>query len=146
MRTLTSILIGLLTLIFAGCSHNNGNIGNWFGTWHVTEITVNGETLETYNQNMYFKFQANICDIITVSPHHDNFEHFARFQEQDNHTILIDFGHTDEWNPVEFDAPAESLLENGPNVLKVSNKGSRKKILTLDKEDGTTINYTLRKQ
>lgn len=146
MRNLTVKLIGLLSLILAGCTHNNGYIGDWFGTWQVTEIAVNGEKQDSYTRNMFFKFQTDICNIITVYPHNTYDEHFARFKNEGNNTILIDFGYTDEWNPIEFDAPEESMFSNGPNILNVKRESSREKLLTLRKEEGLTITYKLKKQ
>ena len=40
MKTLRHTLIALLTLVgLSGCTHNDGDIGIWFGTWMVEDIT-----------------------------------------------------------------------------------------------------------
>ncbi len=146
MYRLTSILLGLVLLLTVGCTQNNGNIGLWFGTWQVTEISVDCEPQQDYEKNMFFKFQANVCDVITVFPHETYYQHFAEFTEVDKNTIIVDFSHTDEWNPVEFDVPTGSFLENGKNIFNVTKHNNRKLTLTLQKPDGTTITYSLKKQ
>lgn len=146
MHRLTSLLIGFALLLTVGCTQNNGNIGIWFGTWQVTQIAVDGEPQKDYDNNMFFKFQANVCDIITVLPHNVYYQHFAEFTEVDSKTIIVDFSHTDEWNPVEFDAPLSSFLENGKNILKVTKHNNRKLTLTLQTAEGSTVTYSLKKQ
>lgn len=32
----------LLLFVVSGCTRNNGDIGDWFGKWQVTEVKVNG--------------------------------------------------------------------------------------------------------
>lgn len=145
MRTLTSCLIATVMLFLAGCMHNNGYIGNWFGTWHVTEITIDGVKSETYADNMFFKFQTDICDIVTVGDHNYYSEHFARWSETDN-ILTIDFSYTDEFYPPSFNPPAESMLESGPNLFEVRKKGNSLIYLTRHTSSGETIVYTLKKQ
>ena len=45
MKRLTShIALAVVALLMLGsCSKNNGDIGYWFGLWHVDAIEVNGE-------------------------------------------------------------------------------------------------------
>ena len=33
----------------SGCTHNNGDIGPWFGTWQVTGIDADGAPLAEYD-------------------------------------------------------------------------------------------------
>ena len=37
------LIIPLLAmLVFSACTRNHGDIGIWFGTWHVEQITAGG--------------------------------------------------------------------------------------------------------
>ena len=65
MKTLRHTLIALLALVgLSGCTHNDGDIGIWFGTWQVEQITCDGENLPDtyYNPStvpLYFQFQGD---------------------------------------------------------------------------------------
>lgn len=58
----------------AGCTRNNGDIGDWFGTWRVESITVDGEPDGAYAPPyMIWKFQSSIIQIMVP----DDAEHSA---------------------------------------------------------------------
>lgn len=148
MRRITLLIVGLIALIAGSCTHNNGDIGFWFGTWQLTEISVDGEKQQDYNRNIFFKFQANVCDIITVRQHNDYRQFFAEFKPQENGTIIIDCGHTsgtDDFHDYDFDMPEGVAFKKGENLLKYNKINSRKVTLTFE-NDGKTIIYTLKKQ
>ena len=44
-------LLMISVIMLSGCTHPDGDIGEWFGSWHVEEIIINGELDETYAQN-----------------------------------------------------------------------------------------------
>lgn len=145
MRRLTLLLIGIVALIGASCTHNNGNIGFWFGTWQCESISIDGVEQTDYARNMFFKFQADVCDIITTYPHNEYRQHFAQFKEQGDGTITLDFTYSADGDfRYEFDPPTESLLEKGVTVMKYHKNGSRL-TLSFDK-GGQTITYSLKKQ
>lgn len=146
MRRITLLLIGIVALLTASCTQNNGNIGFWFGTWQCEEIAIDGVKKTDYTRNMFFKFQANVCDIVTTYPHNEYRQHFAEFKEQDNGTITLDFGYTADGDfCYEFNPPAESMLEKGQNILTYHKDGSKKMTLTFN-ANGRTITYKLKKQ
>ena len=48
------LILTLMTISFLGmtsCTQPDGNIGDWFGSWHLEEILINGEPDEEYTQN-----------------------------------------------------------------------------------------------
>ena len=47
----------LLAAATLSCTHNNGDIGVWFGLWKVTSVEVDGSADRKYKGNMYFSFQ-----------------------------------------------------------------------------------------
>ena len=65
-------LMGLLML--GSCTQNDGHIGDWFGSWYLEEILINGkvdEEYEAYKQedNIYYhkevmiSFQGNVFNM-----------------------------------------------------------------------------------
>lgn len=148
MRKINLFLLGIVAILMASCTQNNGNIGFWFGTWQCTEITVDGEPEADYNENLFFKFQTNVCNIVFVSPHNDFSQFFCEFKPQGDGTIILDCSHTsgiDTWHDYEFDIPEGIPFVKGENVLSYSKINSRNVKLTFANE-GKTITYTLKKQ
>ena len=62
------LLLTLLMVMVAltpGCTRNNGDIGDWFGTWRLEEITVDGEDDPDYPRPaMIWKFQGPIIQLL----------------------------------------------------------------------------------
>ncbi|MBD5351691.1 MAG: lipocalin family protein [Bacteroides sp.] len=147
MRRFILLIVAALALMAAtSCSHNNGNIGFWFGTWQCDEIAIDGVKMDGYERNMFFKFQTSVCDIVTTYPHEEYRQHFADFKKQGDNTIILDFSYTADGDfAYDFNPPVESMLKKGENILHYHKKGSKNVILTFENE-GKTITYSLKKQ
>ena len=53
-RLISHITLAVLAIFVLGsCSKNNGDIGYWFGLWHLDSIEVNGEVDNNYDGNYY---------------------------------------------------------------------------------------------
>ena len=50
----------LAIVAMSSCTKNNGDIGYWFGLWHLDSIELNGEVDNNYNGCYYFKFQNKV--------------------------------------------------------------------------------------
>lgn len=52
----------ILALMSTGCTKTDGDIGDWFGSWHLETIIINGEEETSYTDNpeIMFSFQGNI--------------------------------------------------------------------------------------
>lgn len=44
------------------CMQWNGDIGEWFGSWHLESLLINGEKDEDYKGNIMISFQGKIFD------------------------------------------------------------------------------------
>ena len=68
-------LVIMLPFIFGACTHNNGDIGIWFGTWHVEKITyvASGEPVASYHGTHFMQFQSSVIRIVATDSLH-NFE------------------------------------------------------------------------
>ena len=142
MRILSLIISGIVALFSTSCTQNNGNIGFWFGIWQCSEISIDGERQSEYSGNMFFKFQANLCDILFVYSHNDYQHYLSEFKPQDNRTIILDYGHTSDTNS--FMPPSGLPFIKGENIIRYDKINSRKVKLTYD--DGKTYIFTLKKQ
>ena len=93
-RLATHILVSIIAVVaLSGCSRNNGDIGLWFGLWHVDSIEVDGVPDEAYDGNYYMLFQGKVFCIRWVDEQrHEYYESFAQWQEgDDGNTMTIDF-------------------------------------------------------
>lgn len=93
-RLATHILASIIAVLaLSGCSHNNGDIGRWFGLWHVDSIEVDGVPDEAYDGNYYMLFQGEVFCIRWVDEQrHENLDSYAQWQEGDDGTTMtIDF-------------------------------------------------------
>lgn len=51
-KTIINIAFMLLcTVISTGCTMHDGNIGEWFGSWHLEEMLIDGEIDREYADN-----------------------------------------------------------------------------------------------
>lgn len=52
IKTNIKYLFLIITAIAVGsCTHLDGDIGDWFGSWHLEEMLINGEIDEEYAEN-----------------------------------------------------------------------------------------------
>jgi len=123
---------------------HNGDIGEFFGTWKLTSLTIDDNEDPTYNQDVFFQFQTSVIRVVKVSPHQLFTNSFGQWSRQDQ-TLCLDFGFTAN-APSEYEAPQYLYMANGKNMLHIVKLSSRNMELTLGLENGTTIRYRLKKQ
>lgn len=51
IKHIFSCILVLFAILTSGCTHNDGDIGEWFGSWHLEQILINGEPDEEYATN-----------------------------------------------------------------------------------------------
>lgn len=86
------MLIALVGFISTSCTHNNGDIGHWFGTWRLETIEINGVTDPDYQSpRLIWKFQSDIVSI--GEPDEVNHEFMRVFGNwyQDGDILHLDF-------------------------------------------------------
>ena len=74
-------------LMVASCTTNNGDIGPWFGTWRVTEITTDGVADADYQGNMFFKFQSTVFEMLLVHDDHGTENRFGIWNDDGKGTL-----------------------------------------------------------
>lgn len=138
----------LLAAIAAACTHNDGDIGPWFGTWAMTGMTVNGETPQDFNPTAnVWEFQSELVTIRLLGEHHDiDGASWGTWHEADGH-LYLDFTHNSQQSgPGEYDAPAWLMMENSKVIdLTITDRGKRTMVLRYSAPGGQIITYTLKK-
>ncbi|MBR6489307.1 MAG: lipocalin-like domain-containing protein [Muribaculaceae bacterium] len=143
-RLATHIIIAIALLAgMAGCTHNNGDIGYWFGLWHLDSIEVNGETDSAYDGKYYFLFQGKVfCLRYVFEQEHDYREAFAQWKESDDQKfVTINFVDNRFTPYLGDDIPANYL--STVTTLTVDTLTSSTMVLHYTRDDGTVITYHL---
>ncbi len=147
MRALSIKLLLLCALCLSSCMQHNGDIGDWFGTWHLQTITIDGNEDTAYQGNYFFQFQTDKVRLSEVATNYPELldECFGRWKQDDN-TLTLDFSYTsnsgDYWTPW-----PGTHLQKGINHLQILTLTSKTLILTLHTptDPSQTITYTLTK-
>lgn len=82
------------------CTHNNGDIGDFFGTWKLSEITIDGIDDAQYQGDVFWKFQATLIQMVTVDDStHDYTASMGSWSQPQDNILRLDFTHTDTDHP-----------------------------------------------
>ncbi|MBE6304593.1 MAG: hypothetical protein E7082_01540 [Bacteroidales bacterium] len=142
MRTL---IISLLSVIMiSGCMHNNGDIGNYFGTWKVSTINVDGVDDPEYKENIFFQFQSDVFRLVQNRTQNDITEYFGTWSETYN-IILLQLNYKVNPESEVYQIPPITRLIKGDNIIAVKHERNNRMIWTFS-SDGQTIIYNLKKQ
>ena len=158
-RKLAAMFVMILVMTgFCGCTRNNGDIGPWFGTWKLTEITIDGTADAGYKGNIFWKFQNDVFEMVRVNTNSvDTYAdtHYATWNE-DNGYIFVNFSNYDDNNPPAEGASGNGIyapflethfIVGGVTQLKIeSQSGSDAYFTFTSPEDGKTYGYRLKKQ
>lgn len=90
MKLKLHIILAVAALVaLSGCTHNDGDIGHWFGLWHLDSIEIDGTPDADYDGNTFFMFQGKVFCIRNVEDaNHGYIESFALWQESDDHQSM----------------------------------------------------------
>lgn len=141
-RLWAALLLTLVTLtVSPGCTRNNGDIGDWFGTWRLETITVDGKPDPGYTDYMIWKFQSDLLMLmIPDDATHSHTDAIGRWSQQGDR-LMLDFeyylGNMGPLNTV-LHLPQTAALD----ILRLS--GSRIE-LRYTAPDGTQYYYSLKK-
>lgn len=146
---LTFLLIA--TFLLGGCTHNDGNIGFWFGTWDVKEILRDGRPLTNIQGHFYICFQNNIIKIIHTGAYgydKDGPSCFGTWEEGSENSLTFNFTHHDDTDSNVY-LPFDELEfpHDKPITLSYVKKNSGNVTLSyLNPETGTEMKYVISKQ
>ena len=134
----TLFIISILSMLLtASCTRNHGDIGPWFGTWHVEQITAAGTPVNVEG-DYFFQFQNKVFRVSQVYGHEQLVESFGTWSE-DGNTMTVDF-----LDPTVFYIDMPGLEAH--NAFTVTTASSADVTFTKTATDGTTYTYRLHKQ
>ena len=143
-QTVSHIILALLALAaLNGCSRNNGDIGLWFGLWHLDTVEVDGKPDAAYDGQFYFLFQNKVFCVRHVDEvFHQNLESYAEWQESDDgKTIIINF--VDNRFSPRVDDQLPDIYLSTVTTMKVVTLNTTTMTLSRTSDSGTTITYHL---
>ncbi len=85
---IASLLVAVLVL--GACTRNHGDIGIWFGTWHVEQIIAGGTPVNVEG-DYFFQFQSHVFRVSQVYGHEQTVESYGAWQEGERGKMTIDF-------------------------------------------------------
>lgn len=137
----------LLIPLLWSCSHNNGDIGVWFGQYKLEQLDVDGEADEEYGGNIFWSFQNQVMMITEIDSEFDSSNTFCRWEEKDG-CLILNFDNTDySGNDSNYLYTPPEILRfslTSPNILTIDSSHSGKIILTLT-TPAHTLTYHLKK-
>ena len=89
-KTTLYIVLLIAVLLKASCTRNHGDIGIWFGTWYVEQITADG-TRVNVEGDYFFQFQNKVFRVSQVYGHEQLVESFGTWDEQDGGKMTVSF-------------------------------------------------------
>lgn len=146
-RLIILTLLAAATLL-GGCTHNNGNIGPWFGTWKLTAVEADGEAEAAYQGDMFWMFQASVICMREVLPHHDYQSHWGSWRQTSATEMEVTYGYSDERYPQGskyYTPPEITRLPNGQATLRIVHLTDRRAVLQYTTPTGEVMTYRLAK-
>ena len=126
-------------LVLASCTRNHGDIGIWFGTWHVEQITAGGTPVNV-ECDYFFQFQSKVFRVSRVYGHEQLEESFGTWDEsEDGNKMTVSFP-----DPTAYYISMPGLEIN--NDFTVTRTSSSDITFTKTDAEGTTYTYHLKKQ
>lgn len=101
ISALVCCLAVAFSLMLSSCTHNNGDIGIWFGTWHVEKITHadSDEPVASYHGTHFMQFQSSVIRIVATDSLHNYEQSFGTWEaDEANHLLRINFPDSARFN------------------------------------------------
>lgn len=127
----------VVVLVLGSCTRNHGDIGPWFGTWHVKSITADG-TAVNYEGDYFFQFQSKVFRVSLVTDREHLVESFGTWDKNDG-KMTISFP-----DPTVYYIEVPGLEPR--NEFTVTTTSSHEVTFTKTDANGTTFAYHLKKQ
>ena len=139
----TIIYMFILSLVLGSCTRNHGDIGPWFGTWHVESITTQGGIYQyivpvDIEGDYFFQFQSKVFRVSQVTERDRLVESFGTWDENDG-KMTITFPDSSVFY---IEMPGLEAY----NDFTVTMTSSKEVTFTKTAATGTTFAYHLKRQ
>ncbi len=82
----TLLIILLIVITTLSCTHNNGDIGELFGSWYLESIEIDGVDSSSYEGDIFFAFQNSVTTMTQVDDYNTTTTIYGDWSRSD--TIL----------------------------------------------------------
>ncbi len=123
------------------CTQNNGDIGTWFGTWHVEQIDMDNSPIDGYMGTDFFQFLSTLFQLRYTDATHAEKQTVGRWQDNGS---SIDVTFPDEKLVWVF-LYGINMDKDAVNHFTVEQLTSKEAILALKATNGHTYRYHLKK-
>jgi hypothetical protein len=152
IKTLMLAVVAIVMCgVMSGCQ-NNGDIGPWYGSWLLTEMTVDGEPYTKPFEGdlfVYWSFQNGIVSVTRTDKFYNMDVTYGRWEATDTE-LLLNFDNTDdldEDNSSRYGAPTYLLMDpNAVEHLQFVSNNWKTMVLSYVNAQGQKIIYTIKKE
>ena len=104
-----------MTALLTACTHNDGDINGWYGTWHIDtmEYASGHDSSLPTDADIYLQFQSSVVCMRYTDPLHNDGESYGSWSE-DGGVMHIEFNGT-------FDV--QDILPQSCSLTVVSHNG-----------------------
>ncbi len=96
MKALRILILLLAVAAGSACTQNNGHIGPLFGSWHLENMTCDGENLpQPEGTDTYWSFQGAVLNVLLVETMYESLFFIATW-ERDGDKLALDFTHSSD--------------------------------------------------
>ncbi len=103
-------IICTIMILLSACTRNHGDIGIWFGTWHVEQITANGTPVNVEG-DYFFQFQSKVFRVSQVYGHEQMVDSYGTWDENGD-KMTISFPDQDVAYNLLLDQLAQGSTDN----------------------------------
>ena len=137
--TLYILSLFVLCLLSVSCTRNHGDIGIWFGTWHVESITAGGAPVSVEG-DYFFQFQSKVFRVSQVTDREQMVASYGTWAEsEDGNQMTVTFP-----DPRVYYIVMPGLEAH--NEFSITSTSSREVTFTKSDTTGTVYAYRLVKQ
>lgn len=136
-------------LLTPSCTHNNGDIGSWFGIWKLTAMEVDGVTDSSYEGDIFWSFQTSVFKMTeaTAEDLRERDERWGTWTEEGG-DLLLNFTHSSDAFPgggvgSYAPLPATYIPANQVSRLKILKYPGSEMELSFTTSSGKQITYFL---
>lgn len=153
-RIVMALFLCCMMVPFTGCTRNNGDIGPWFGTWHLMSIEAYGVPEDGYDGDIFWAFQNDVIAMTRVNTADNGMHSTGKSRvhgtwREDDGALFLNFTYNDDADTEGYQyRPFEELHLPYMEVsrLVIVKSPGREMILNYTAADGTVYTYTLKKQ
>jgi len=141
-KTLYTLMIMVAAIVsMTSCTHNNGDIGPWFGLWHIESVQKDGAAINGYNGTNFFAFQTSVFQLRYTDDYQTEQQTTGMWQDLGNEITVTFPDQIIIWTQFY----GIDMTKDAVNRFKVESITGKDMVLTLASSDGHNYRYILKK-